>query len=440
MRTRSSTGIARLALCVFTSAILAACGGGGGSGSASSSTTSSSSTPSTTGASAPSTQAIALVTPDPGALQNLPATGNFVTDSFTNMNAFREAAGMPVLINNSAIAAAAQNHATYEADNGLVTHDETAGNPGYTGATPDARIQAVYPTSLDGEITGSSFVVASQQTQDSTLSITGLRDAPFHRVNMFYCYANAGVGSANSASVYNSYYASNVYSEYLNVDFASPCTGGPAANQIVAWPFNGQTNVPNGWLDTEAEDPTGGAVTNEHGTTVGYPVTIQGLNGAQFSNVNFTITDPDGNVIPCAEYDTSNNSTAQPLGMAVCTPLLELATSTTYTVKVTGSMSTSSFASTPFTLSWSFTTASTMAIADTTFDAPELSTSPSQPIDGLNTTNTAILNAQYACSQYELTNTSATADCDWLANSLVAAGNTNGAQTATASVTVTSSN
>jgi uncharacterized protein YkwD len=433
MRSQSHMGIARLALYAIASAVIAACSGGGG-GDSSSTGTSSASAP------AQQTAEITVLSPNASALENLSASGNFITDSFTYMNAFRQAAGLSTLVNNSQIATAAQNHATYEADNGLVTHDETLGNPGYTGATVDARIQAVHPTTLDGEITGSALVVQSQINQDSTIAITGLRDAPFHRENMFYCYANTGVGSANSTSAFNSYYNSNVFTEYLNVDFADPCSSRPADTQVVVWPFNGQTNVPNAWADTEAELPAGGALTNEHGTTLGYPITMQGYNNASFSNVNFTITDPNGNVIPCAEYDSSNNTNAQAAMAAQCVPLLELATSTVYTVKITGNMTNASFSSTPFTIVTSFTTQATNAQPDTVFYAPNLSSSPTQPVDGLNSTNTAILQAQYACQQYELSNTSASADCNWLANPLVAAGNTSGEQTATTSTTVTASN
>jgi uncharacterized protein YkwD len=421
---------------MLLSLFLAGCGGGGGSSSTPpTSTGSGTTTPPTTTATE-----ITMVSPNASALSGLNPTGDFIADSLTYLNAFRSSAGLSTVTNNAQIATAAQNHANYEAAAALVTHDETAGQPYYTAATPDARIQAVHPTSLDGEITGSAFVVQSQIAADSTLSITGLRDAPFHRENMFYCYANAGVGSANGAQVYNSYYASNVYTEYLNVDFADPCASKPADTQVVVWPFNGQTNVPTSWADTEAEAPAGGAVTNEHGSTVGYPVTMQGYNNAAFSAVTFTITDPTGFVIPCAEYDSSNNSNAQAGMAAQCVPLLELAANTVYTVKVTATMTNASFTATPFTLTWSFTTASTNANPDNAFIAPALSTAPTQPINGLNATNTAVLQAQYACQQYELANPSATADCNWLANAGVATGNINGSVTATNGSVATASN
>lgn len=150
--------------------------------------------------------------------------------------------------------------------------------------------------------------------------------------------------------------------------------------------------------------------------------------------------DPTGLVIPCAEYDSSNNSNAQAAMAAQCVPLLELAANTVYTVKVTGTMINASFAATSFTLTWSFTTGGTNPNLDATFIAPNLSASPSQPINGLDATNQAVVTAQYACQQYELSNPSATADCNWLANALVAAGNQSGSATATASTTVTASN
>jgi hypothetical protein len=97
--------------------------------------------------------------------------------------------------------------------------------------------------------------------------ITSLRDVLTHRENMFYC--NANVGSANGAQMYSAYYGGNVHTEYLNVDFADPRSSGPAYRLVVVWQFSGYTNVPMSWVDTEAEVLAGGAVTNEHGATVG---------------------------------------------------------------------------------------------------------------------------------------------------------------------------
>jgi uncharacterized protein YkwD len=410
--------------------LLSACGGGGGGSSSSGGGTS---TGTTTPPAGQATE-ITMVSPNANALSSLSEGGDFATDSINYLNAFRTAAGLNVLTTLPALTTTAQNHANYEAAVSLVTHDETQSlSPStFTGASVDQRIQAAHPTSLDGEITGSAFVVDTQKANGgSVLSITGLRDAPFHRENMFYCYQNVGAGSANGAQVFNAFYNSNVYTEYLNVDFADPCSARPADTQVVVWPFNGQTGVPTSWADTEAEQPAGGAVTNEHGSVLGYAVTMQGYNNASFSGMSFTITDSSGFVVPCAEYDSSNNSNAQAAMAAQCVPLLQLKPNTLYTVKVTGTMTNASFTASPVNLTWTFTTGA-QNIVNTEFIAPNLNTTPSQPVNGLNATNTAILQAQYACQQYELANPSATAPCSWLANATVAMGNTNGAQTATA--------
>jgi hypothetical protein len=171
-----------------------------------------------------------------------------------------------------------------------------------------------------------------------------------------------------------------------------------------------------------------------------YRITIQGYDNASFTNVNFTITDPNGNVIPCTEYDTSNNSNDQAAMAAQRVPLLELNTDTIYTVKVMGNMSNASVASTPFTLTWSFTTGATNAIQDQVAIFPDLLTRPIQPIDGLSATNQAILTAQYNCEQTLGVGSNGTNDCNWLANPLVAAGNQSGTTAAAASTTLTASN
>lgn len=68
------------------------------------------------------------------------ATNPPATDSYSYLNQLRTAAGMNTLNTNSVLAQAAQNHSHYLASNNVISHDESAGLPGYTGATPSQRV------------------------------------------------------------------------------------------------------------------------------------------------------------------------------------------------------------------------------------------------------------------------------------------------------------
>src|SRR5437016_3720050 len=103
--------------------LLTACGGGDGSGS--------SSTP-----------------PEAGA----PAmTGDVATDGFNWFNFRRQQLAMPTLQRNGLIDTASFAHSRYQALNNTITHDETAGLPGFTGSTiPDRLAAAGYTLGTNG--------------------------------------------------------------------------------------------------------------------------------------------------------------------------------------------------------------------------------------------------------------------------------------------------
>lgn len=316
---------------------LAACGGGSGSGGGAASTSTSSG-----GSAAAAT--ISLIAAPGASAGSFTATGDVVNDTLGYINHQRAQVGLPALAFDSRVAQAATNHSLWEQDNNVVGHYETAGQPGYTAVSPLNRVNMYYPqTTSVGEITaGFSGAFAS-----STEAIQALFEAPFHRAIALFdsVYAGPGVAATTDLSKLST----------LTVDFADnkPFLG---EGQLVAWPYNGMTGVNTGWFANESPNPVAAQPSLE-GTVVGYPVTLSGGDNAAFSNVSFRIADASGANVPCIETDSSNSADAT--REAMCVPIAKLATNMAYTVKVSGTLSNTTLAATPFALSWTFTTAAT---------------------------------------------------------------------------------
>ncbi|MFS8976761.1 CAP domain-containing protein [Cupriavidus necator] len=372
--------LALTTLCAAAALALAACGGGGdggntatsggapqgstqagtqGSTPASGQSGSTSSTPTTAGA----CYTVSGTAPAPAAgsgITLLPVRGSAVsnyrvleeprTAGLCLANYRREQVGLPPLAARDALNTVAQNHTAYMLANATLTHDETSGKPGYTGATPNDRIQAAYPTNATAEVvaganrwTSAANAQLSMTPKDALVS--DLINAPFHRAALLGSYGSAGSGFAESVGPNGSGTAA---SYYQTIDLADASKGG-SDNQMVAYPFNGQADVPASWVNSESPNPAPGY----EGKTMGYPVSLQAINTSlQFDADNFAITDAQGNNVNCVKVDSrSSGLSSAARGLAICTPVAPLASQQRYTVRVTGRLG-----SQPVDLSWSFTT------------------------------------------------------------------------------------
>ncbi|WP_455280274.1 CAP domain-containing protein [Cupriavidus necator] len=373
--------LALTTLCAAAALALAACGGGGGDGGntatsggapqgstqagtqgstpASGQSGSTASTPTTAGA----CYTVSGTAPAPAAgsgITLLPARGSAVsnyrvleeprTAGLCLANYRREQVGLPPLAARDALNTVAQNHTAYMLANATLTHDETSGKPGYTGATPNDRIQAAYPTNATAEVvaganrwTSAANAQLSMTPKDALVS--DLINAPFHRAALLGSYGSAGSGFAESVGPNGSGTAA---SYYQTIDLADASKGG-SDNQMVAYPFNGQADVPANWVNSESPNPAPGY----EGKTMGYPVSLQAINTSlQFDADNFAITDAQGNNVNCVKVDSrSSGLSSAARGLAICTPVAPLASQQRYTVRVTGRLG-----SQPVDLSWSFTT------------------------------------------------------------------------------------
>jgi uncharacterized protein YkwD len=326
------------AVSLFAVALLAACGGGGGS----SGSTGSATAGSNNSAQPPvSTQLAGSVTLLPASTTpvTLPsASGNATADGITYLNAMRHTVGLPTLAADPGLTTASLDHATYLVDNQTYGHDETAGQPGYTGATPEARIDAEGNYSAYGEV-----VVAGQPAAfpNSVTPVQTLFDAPYHRIVMLDDFQSMGAATSANASW-----------EAFNIDFGNEANAMPLT-ALVTYPYAGQMGVPTSWFANESPNPFANATQYEL-TTVGYPVTIQSGFVGTLNSISFTITDAGGNNVPCLAQ-TPQSDPAELTNGALCVPYQPLAANATYTVHVTGVL-TNGTQNNTIDVQWTFTT------------------------------------------------------------------------------------
>ncbi|NSX18055.1 CAP domain-containing protein [Cupriavidus taiwanensis] len=392
LRRAPRTTLALTTLCTAAALALAACGGGdggdggtpasaaggsapsgaqagaqagapaGGQGAATSPTSpTGSTTNTTTTARACYTVSGAAPAAAPGSgISLLPARGSAVsnyrvleeprTAGLCYANYRREQVGLPPLAARDPLNAAAQAHTDYMLANATLTHDESSGNPGYTGATAHERIQAAYPTDATAEVVAGANRWTSVANAQLSMSpkdalVSDLVDAPFHRAALLGSYGSAGSGFAERVGADGS---GTSASYYQTVDLADRVKGG-SDSQMVAYPFDGQNDVPVNWVNTESPNPAPGYESR----TMGYPVSLQAVNTSlQFDADNFVITDAQGGNVNCIKVDSrSSGLSSAARGLAVCTPVAPLASQQRYTVRVTGRLGAQ-----PVDLSWSFTT------------------------------------------------------------------------------------
>ncbi|MCY1253179.1 hypothetical protein D9M68_36380 [compost metagenome] len=366
------TTLALTTLCAAAALALSACGGGGGDGGGGTSSNASqangqASAPSGSGSTTPSTAGacytVSGTAPAPaagGGISLLPARGSAVgnyrvleeprTAGLCYANYRREQVGLPPLAARDPLNTVAQNHTDYMLANATLTHDETSGKPGYTGATPNERVQAAYPTNATAEVVAGANRWTSVANAQLSMSpkdalVSDLVNAPFHRAALLGSYGSAGSGFAERVGPDGS---GTSASYYQTIDLADAAKGG-SDNQMVAYPYNGQADVPASWVNTESPNPAPGY----EGKTVGYPISLQAINTSlQFDADNFVITDAQGNNVSCLKVDSrSSGLSSAARGLAICTPVAPLASQQRYSVRVTGRLG-----SQPVDLSWSFTT------------------------------------------------------------------------------------
>jgi uncharacterized protein YkwD len=292
---------------IFLGFFLAACGGGGGGGD---NGTASGASNSSGGASAQ----------EAGAPQ---ATGNTATDGFNWTNFRRQQLGLSVLSRNSLIDKAAQGHSDYQKINGVITHEQTQGAPGFTGVRVLDRLTAAgyvlkAPYAFGEVISASSNPSGFNAAEDLITAI-------YHRFVMLQpSFREAGAGAA-TASGSHTYFT-------LNLASTDGLGSGLGAGGIITYPANGQQNVPTiFYSDYETPDP----VTDRN--EVGYPVSVHADITSSVTVQSFTIA-PRGGAPLAVKVLSSATDANTTSSAAAIVPLSVLAARTTYDVQFSGAV------------------------------------------------------------------------------------------------------
>ena len=185
-------------------------------------------------------------------------------------NELRAAIGAPAVRGDDRVTAAAQHHAEYLARAGVIGHDETAGEPGFTGASVRDRLAAQgYADATASEVAASS--------DTGTEDVRFLWDLPYHRLGLMHPHAVvAGWGHADIGG-----HTATV--GVIVFDFA------PAALERVRSPAAGQ-RVTGSWAGEESPDPLPPGASRP----VGYPVMVVYSNAAQVDLRSAKLTDASG--------------------------------------------------------------------------------------------------------------------------------------------------
>jgi uncharacterized protein YkwD len=195
---------------------------------------------------------------------------NDATEMLRVHNELRAAIGAPAVRADARVTAAAQHHAEYLARAGAIGHDETEGQPGFTGVSVRDRLAAQgYTDGMASEVAASS--------DSGTEDVRFLWDLPYHRLGLMHPHtAVAGWGHAEIGG-----HTATV--GVVVLDFAAP------APERVRSPAAGQ-RVSGSWAGNETPDalPAGAS------RPVGYPVMVVYSRSPNVDLKTAKITDASG--------------------------------------------------------------------------------------------------------------------------------------------------
>ncbi|MBC7502225.1 MAG: CAP domain-containing protein [Herminiimonas sp.] len=311
--------------------VLAGCGGGGGNGSNQVATASSA-------VAAPSVPSI--VTADPGEPR---LTNDVATDGFNWFNYRRRQMGESALTRNATIDNAALGHSNYQRINNTITHVQTVGKPGFTGAQVSDRLTASGYRFSQGSYAFGEVISSTGRTTGPEAA-EGLIAAIYHRFAIFDpSFKEAGTATAATPSGYT----------YYTTDFTVNGLSSALGNgKFVVYPFADQQRVPVVFYsDFESPDPVPDL--NE----VGYPVSVHADITSKVTVQTFTIKPRNGAQLR-TRLLTNALDRDTPVSAASIVPLDVLMPATTYDVQFAGSVD-----GIAVNRGWSFTTAQAVSSA-----------------------------------------------------------------------------
>ena len=192
-----------------------------------------------TSAPSPTAAAPAAATASAATATTPPVASSDATAMLRQHNDLRAGAGAPPLRGDDRVTAAAQRHAEYLVRNAAGGHEETPGQPGFTGANVSDRLAA---QGFEGQ-TASEVATSAP----GTAGVRSLWVLPYHRLGLMHPHAVvAGWGYAESAG-------RRATVGVMVYDFAS------AAPEVVRSPAAGQRETTLQWDGREDVDVAPGA-------------------------------------------------------------------------------------------------------------------------------------------------------------------------------------
>jgi hypothetical protein len=257
-----------------------------------------------------------------------PAAAAASDDMMLLTNQMRFAIGAPTLTPDARIVAAAQNHANYNAANGITGHFEAAGQPYYTGYSARDRVAARgLSTSFVSEVaTGGS---------DPLAGVRQLWDAPYHRLGMMHPSASS-MGWGHSLLGSRGATVGDITYNF-----------GIRSVEFVRSPAHRQTNIPTTWSGNESPSPLPAGASRP----VGYPIMVVYSAGQSVVMRGAEVVAPNGTRVPIYYAPQQFEFDYQ-----VIIPQRPLAANTTYHVRFDITV-----AGTWLTNEWDFSTGATIS-------------------------------------------------------------------------------
>jgi len=264
-------------------------------------------------------------------------TQNIATDGRAWLNYRRNQIGLSSLTQNTTIDKAAQGHSDYQRVNNTVTHDQTRGNNGFTGATLEDRLRnAGYSFGTPNAI---GEVISATTNQTGFFMAEELITAIYHRFVIFEpVFQEVGSGAAARADGY----------AYFTADFVTNngYATGLAAGTMAVWPFNGQTDIPiNFNSNYEEPDPVPDV------DWVGYPISVHTNLTRKLTVQSFTVKPRNGSNLQTRLLVQGQDANTTSQSVAAIIPIAPLVAKTTYDVSFSGAID-----GTAISRTWSFTT------------------------------------------------------------------------------------
>lgn len=264
------------------------------------------------------------------------ASGDIATDGLAWIAYRRQQAGLPVPVRDGLLDRAASGHSQYQQQNNLVTHDQDAAEPGFTGVTAPDRLRAA-GYALDALAQADGEVIAATASGDGFAAADGLLGAIYHRNIMLQPqFDRYGAGSAQRDGGYH----------WLTVNFVATRDAPRLGDaQFIVWPVPEQAGVrTNFFSDQETPDPVPGI------DEVGYPVSVHADIDARVRVERFTIRERGGEPL-AARLLAPGTDDATPDSAAAIVPLAPLRPGVVHEVDFSGTVNGVAVAR-----RWSFTT------------------------------------------------------------------------------------